>query len=93
MLVSEPSGAHQRVIQVWNSLTPLTAEEIVANSEAFFKEQGPEVEFKNLGEVTDELYMQWNEVGFYKKGTNVRHGIARRGIIGGTVYIGMFMND
>lgn len=71
MLKSVPVGASFKAISTWEDHAPLRVTEIIFKSPQFFEQKAPQLEFKSI----ERSYGY--QVGQFKKGTSVMHGVGR----------------
>lgn len=92
MLKSKPEmypGASKKTMEMWKEHGPLTIAQIIkySNVDNIDIDNDEELEFKRVD------YFDGYEIGQFKKGTKVRHGIARFVDINGDIGEGLYQND
>ena len=88
MLAQEPKGADERALEKWRSLGPLTVDFILQNSSIDdLKVEAKDLEFKHVD------FGKYYHIGYFKKGTDIRHGICREVYKNGFIIEGMIKNN
>lgn len=88
MLASIPHEAYPGAIEKWKSIGPVSIDYILKNSDLDDLEvEARDLEFKRMDTEHGDYV-----IGFFKRGTDERHGICRHVVKNGMIFEGIFRN-